>query len=169
MIFKQGLGGTDPEAGVAGSREDQDRLTGSGEAGWRASWWRQPFPEGVTPKRDEDPSQGLPAPERLGQLPHCPKFTLGSKKKKNARMMRQKQREGNRVPAASTMAFPGQPGAWTAVPALKPPASCLRGHLPWLPSQTGSIQRFPFSRKRCRLDTELSATDSASSVMFVPQ
>lgn len=168
LVFKPGVGGTDPEAGVAGSREDQHRLTGSGKVGWRASWWRQPFPEGVTSKRDEDPSQGLPAPERAWSAP-TPSQIHSGLKKKNARMMRQKQREGNRVPAANTMAFPGQPGAWTAVPTPKPSASCLRGHLPWLPSQTDSIQRFLFSRKWCRLDTELSAADSASSVIFVPQ
>ena len=60
------------------------------------------------------PPRGSQLLKELGQLPHCPKFTLGSKK--NARMMRQKQREGDRVPAASTVAFPGRPGAWTAVP-----------------------------------------------------
>ena len=66
------------------------------------------------------------------------------------------------------MAFSGQPGR-TAVPTLKASASWLRGHLPWLPSQTDSIQHFLCSRKWCRLDTELSAANSASSVMFVPQ
>lgn len=82
LVFKPGVGGTDPEAGVAGSREDQHRLTGSGEVGWRASWWRQPFPEGVTSKRDEDPSQGLPAPERAWSAPTPSQIHSGLKKKK---------------------------------------------------------------------------------------
>ena len=167
MIFKQGLGGTDPEAGVAASREDQDRLTGSGGAGWRAPWWRQPFPEGVTPKRDEDPSQGLPAPERAWSAPTLSQIHSGLKKKCQND---ETETKGGRLSSCRKHSgLPGPAGGLDSCPHPKPPASCLRGHLPRLPSQADSIQRFLFSRKWCRLDTELPAADSASSVIFVPQ
>lgn len=179
LVFKQGLGGTDPEAGIAGSREDQHRgplvpgKQDGGRPGGGSPFLRGSLQRGMkTPprasqlQRKELPCTGL-APERAWPAPTLSQRHSGFKKQKKSQTDEAKTKVGETEFPQQTQ-WRSRASRADSCPALTASASCLRGHLPWLPSQTRSVQHFLCSRKWCRLDTELPAANSASSVTFVP-